>query len=124
MESALSLSTARMLAWRPFQLHGHSRFGLLSIYPQFRRNINYYLPKFPLKSHGRHNLEVSASISAKPSSKLRKKPQNPEPDDKLAALRELFIRPDVNIPARSSLAAAFQWRSRLGIGVWLLLSAS
>ncbi|KAH6826573.1 Metallopeptidase M24 family protein [Perilla frutescens var. hirtella] len=96
MESALSLSTARMLACK---LHGRSRFGLLSIYPQFRRNINYYLPKFPLKSHGRHNLEVSASISAKPSSELRKKPQNPEPDDKLAALRELFIRPDVNVDA-------------------------
>ncbi|KAH6774579.1 hypothetical protein C2S51_012983 [Perilla frutescens var. frutescens] len=81
-----------MLAWR-VQLHGRSRFGLLSIYPQFRRNINYYLPKFSLKSHGRHSLEVSASISAKPSSKLRKKPQNPEPNDKLAALRELLSGP-------------------------------
>ncbi|KAL1549597.1 Aminopeptidase P2 [Salvia divinorum] len=99
MESALSLSTARMLARSPFQLHGRSLFGLLNIYPQFRRNINYYLPRFPFKSHARHNLQVSASISARPSSELRKKPNNSEPDDKLAAIRELFVRPDINIDA-------------------------
>ncbi|KAG6427300.1 hypothetical protein SASPL_111542 [Salvia splendens] len=99
MESALSLSTSRMLARSPFQLHGRSRFGLLNIYPQFRRNINYYLPRFPFKSHAPHNLQVSASISARPSSELRKKPNNSEPDDKLTAIRELFVRPDINIDA-------------------------
>ncbi|XP_057778182.1 aminopeptidase P2 [Salvia miltiorrhiza] len=99
MESALSFSTARMLARSPFQLHGRSRFGLLNIYPQFRRNINYYLPRFPFKSHAAHILQVSASITARPSSELRKKPNNSEPDHKLAAIRELFIRPDINIDA-------------------------
>ena len=99
MESALSLSTAKMLARSPFQLHARSRFGLLNIYPQFRRNINYYLPRFPFKSHAPHNLQVSASISARPSSELRKKPNNSEPDDKLTAIRELFVRPDINIDA-------------------------
>ncbi|XP_042049816.1 aminopeptidase P2-like [Salvia splendens] len=99
MESALSLSTARMLARSPFHLHARSRFGLLNIYPQFRRNINYYLPRSPFKSLAPHNLQVSASISARPSSELRKKPNNSEPDDKLTAIRELFVRPDINIDA-------------------------
>ncbi|KAL6553528.1 Aminopeptidase P2 [Orobanche gracilis] len=100
MEFAPSLSTARMLARSPFQLHGRSRsrFGL-NIYPQFRRNINYYLPRFPFKSHAPHTLQVSASITARPSSELRKKHTNSEPDDKLTKIRELFIRPDINIDA-------------------------
>ncbi|KAL6543336.1 Aminopeptidase P2 [Orobanche hederae] len=99
MESSVSLSTARMLTRSPFQLHGRSRFGHLNIYPQFRRNINYYLPRFPFKSYAPHTLQVSASITARLSSELRKKHTNSEPDDKLTKIRELFIRPGINIDA-------------------------
>ncbi|KAK6143916.1 hypothetical protein DH2020_024264 [Rehmannia glutinosa] len=51
------------------------------------------------KLRGHPILQISASITAKPSSELRKKPKSSEPDDKLVALRELFSRPNINIDA-------------------------
>ncbi|KAL0455076.1 UNVERIFIED_CONTAM: Aminopeptidase P2 [Sesamum latifolium] len=73
-----------MLLHRPFQLHARSRFSLLSLPSRFAR---------------RSVIQISASITAKPSSELRKKHKSSEPDEKLVALRELFSRPNINIDA-------------------------
>ncbi|EPS67046.1 hypothetical protein M569_07730, partial [Genlisea aurea] len=55
------------------------------------------LPRFSSRLPYRH---VSASIKAKPSSEVRKKKHSSsESDDKLAALRELFLRSDINVDA-------------------------
>ncbi|KAI3448635.1 hypothetical protein Pfo_005300 [Paulownia fortunei] len=100
MESAVSFSTTRMFSRSPFQLRARSRFSLLSLSPPFRRNITYLLsPPFPTKLQGHPILQISASITAKPSSELRKRPKSSEPDDKLVALRELFSRANINIDA-------------------------
>ncbi|PIN10226.1 Xaa-Pro aminopeptidase [Handroanthus impetiginosus] len=99
MESALSFSPARMLSFSPFRIQARSRFSFFSVSPSFCRNIYTHLPKFPIKLPGRAIFRVSASITAKPSSELRKKPKSSEPDDKLVALRELFSRPNINIDA-------------------------
>ncbi|PIN25663.1 Xaa-Pro aminopeptidase [Handroanthus impetiginosus] len=99
MESALSFSSARMLSFSSFRIQARSRFSFFSISPSFCRNIYTHLPKFLIKLPGRAVSRVSASITAKPSSELRKKPKSSEPDDKLVALRELFSRPNINIDA-------------------------
>ncbi|KAL8540826.1 hypothetical protein ACS0TY_002157 [Phlomoides rotata] len=100
MESAASsFSSVRMFCRSPFYLHARTRFSILSLCPKFRRNITY-LPQIPTKLHRRpHMLRISASITAKPSSELRKKNTSSEPDAKLVALRELFTRPNINIDA-------------------------
>ncbi|KAL0413106.1 UNVERIFIED_CONTAM: Aminopeptidase P2 [Sesamum radiatum] len=87
-----------MLLHRPFQLHARSRFSLLSLPSPFRRSITY-LPSSHTKLQRRSVIRISASISAKPSSELRKKHKSSEPDEKLVALRELFSRPNINIDA-------------------------
>ncbi|KAL0284890.1 UNVERIFIED_CONTAM: Aminopeptidase P2 [Sesamum calycinum] len=87
-----------MLLHRPFQLHARSRFSLLSLPSPFRRSITY-LPNSHTKLPRRSVIRISASITAKPSSELRKKHKSSEPDEKLAALRELFSRPNINIDA-------------------------
>ncbi|KAL0304718.1 UNVERIFIED_CONTAM: Aminopeptidase P2 [Sesamum angustifolium] len=87
-----------MLLHRPFQLHARSRFSLLSLPSPFHRTITY-LPNSHTKLPRRSVIRISASITAKPSSELRKKHKSSEPDEKLAALRELFSRPNINIDA-------------------------
>ncbi|KAL2231173.1 probable Xaa-Pro aminopeptidase P [Sesamum indicum] len=87
-----------MLLHRPFQLHARSRFSLLSLSSPFRRSITY-LPNSHTKLQRRSVIRISASITAKPSSELRKKHKSSEPDEKLVALRELFSRPNINIDA-------------------------
>ncbi|KAL0387507.1 UNVERIFIED_CONTAM: Aminopeptidase P2 [Sesamum radiatum] len=66
--------------------------------PLPRRSITY-LPNSHTKLPRRSVIRISASITAKPSSELRKKHKSSEPDEKLAALRELFSRPNINIDA-------------------------
>ncbi|KAL2490535.1 Metallopeptidase M24 family protein [Abeliophyllum distichum] len=100
-----------MLSRSHFQLHSRTRFRFLSISSPFLYNFSP-IPKFPTKSRFRQPTRAttliirnssstpnSGSITAKPSSELRNKPKNSEPDDKLRRLRELFSRPTINIDA-------------------------
>ncbi|KAL7126430.1 hypothetical protein ABFS83_14G186600 [Erythranthe nasuta] len=98
MESAVSF---RMFSLSPFHLRARSsRFNLFSISRQFPRNFSH-LPNFPTKLNRHRLLRISASITAKPSSELRRNHSKiSEPNDnKLLALRELFSRPNINIDA-------------------------
>ncbi|KAL3843959.1 hypothetical protein ACJIZ3_001362 [Penstemon smallii] len=100
METALSLSTSRMLSLSSFQLH-HARIPsrLLALSSSFRRSFTSR-PKVPPNLHNHPTPQIFASITAKPSSELRKEQsRSSEPDDKLRALRELFSRPNISIDA-------------------------
>ncbi|XP_051123417.1 aminopeptidase P2 [Andrographis paniculata] len=91
-----------MLSHSSFRLHARCRFTLPSLSPSFAPNfvsLPYFRPRSHVLPRPRAILQISASITAKPSSELRRKPGASEPDDKLVALRELFSTPNVNIDA-------------------------
>lgn len=91
-----------------FQLHSQTRFRFLSISSPFLHNFSP-IHNFSTKSRFRQpttlivrqsfSTQNSGSITAKPSSELRNKRKNSEPDDKLRRIRELFSRPNINIDA-------------------------
>ncbi|CAN4108747.1 unnamed protein product [Withania somnifera] len=101
MDSLFSLSTT-MLASCSSKLHHYPlrsfRFLSFSL-PIFHKLT--ICPKFPSKSPRRTYLTArsSSSITAKPSWEFQKEGSGHEQDNKLRALREIFIRPGVSIDA-------------------------
>ncbi|KAF4369704.1 hypothetical protein F8388_015791 [Cannabis sativa] len=89
-------------AMRPFSLTqslpSHSRYfrfipNCFPIFHQFKSHPKFLSisPKAPLLT-----VRNCSSISAKPSSELRKKRANSEPDEKLRALRQLFSKSGID----------------------------
>ncbi|KAM7469386.1 hypothetical protein LguiA_007569 [Lonicera macranthoides] len=105
MESMAALASAAFSLSRPFSLSSHLPHPLrclrslshsLSLPPNFKSH-----PKLPthFKKNPKFIVRNSSSITAKPSSELRKKRGDVEQDEKLRALRELFSRPGIGIDA-------------------------
>ncbi|XP_073270444.1 aminopeptidase P2 [Primulina huaijiensis] len=94
MESAVSFSANKLFSHSSLQLHARICFPFFSSSSPFHRGF-FFIPRF----RGQPTRQICASITAKPSSELRRNPESSEPDHKLSALRELFSRPNINIDA-------------------------
>ncbi|XP_030504788.1 aminopeptidase P2 [Cannabis sativa] len=103
-------------AMRPFSLTqslpSHSRYfrfipNCFPIFHQFKSHPKFLSisPKAPLLT-----VRNCSSISAKPSSELRKKRANSEPDEKLRALRQLFSKSGIDayiVPSQDAHQSEF-----------------
>lgn len=106
MESMAALTSAALSLSRPFSLstshlhHPLRCLRLLSHSLSFPPNSKPH-PKLPtnFKKNPKFIVRNSSSITAKPSSQLRKKRGDVEQDEKLRALRELFSKPGIGIDA-------------------------